>query len=148
MDQIDRDLLTHLQTNATTPYATLAEHIGLSTAATHERVRKLRDQGVIRATTIDIDPELVGRPVLAYITLDANTWMGGPETAEALQALPWLQEAHITAGTATILVKLRATSTQDLQNALKHLHDIPGVTRTTTTVVLETIFERPVNPHA
>jgi Lrp/AsnC family leucine-responsive transcriptional regulator len=148
MDQIDRELLTHLQTDATTPYATLAERIGLSTAATHERVRKLKDQGVIRATTIDVNPELVGRPVLAYVTLDANAWMGDPETAQALHALPWIQEAHITAGAATILVKLRATTTQDLQNALKHLYDIPGVTRTTTTVVLDTFFERPVNPHA
>jgi Lrp/AsnC family leucine-responsive transcriptional regulator len=148
MDAIDRELLTQLQTDATTPYATLAEHVGLSTAATHERVRKLKDQGVIRTTTIDVDPQLVGRPVLAYVTLDANAWMGGHDTAHALHALPWIQEAHITAGAATILVKLRATTTQDLQDALKHLYDIPGVTRTTTTVVLDTLFERPVNPHA
>jgi Lrp/AsnC family leucine-responsive transcriptional regulator len=147
VDRIDRALLSQLQHDATTPYTALGEAVGLSSAAAHERVRKLRDQGVIRATTIDVDPAAIGRDVLAYVHLEADAWMGGADTAEALRALDWIQEAHIIAGTASVLVKVRATSTQDLQNALKRLYDIPGVTGTRTTVVLETFFERPVNPH-
>jgi Lrp/AsnC family leucine-responsive transcriptional regulator len=93
-----------LQQDASTPYATLGEAVGLSGAAAHERVRELRDRGVIRRTTIDIDPEAV-------------------------------------------LLKIRATSTQDLQSVLKRIYDIPGVTGTQTTVVLETFFELPLDPH-
>ncbi|TCO60937.1 Lrp/AsnC family transcriptional regulator [Actinocrispum wychmicini] len=147
MDQIDRAIIGHLQHDATTPYTALGDAVGLSAAAAHERVRKLRDNGVIRATTVDVDPALIGRDVLAYVQIEADEWMGGADTAEALRALPWIQEAHIIAGTASILVKVRATSTRDLQNALKRVYDIPGVTGTDTTVVLETFFERPVYPH-
>jgi DNA-binding Lrp family transcriptional regulator len=147
VDAIDRALLAHLQHDATTPYTALGEAVGLSSAAAHERVRKLRDRGVIRHTTIDVDPAAVGRTVLAYVQLEADEWMGGADTAEALRALPWIEEAHIIAGNASVLAKVRATSTQDLQNALKRIYDIPGVTGTQTTVVLETFFERPVNPH-
>jgi Lrp/AsnC family leucine-responsive transcriptional regulator len=147
MDAIDRALLSHLQHDATLPYTALGEAVGLSSAAAHERVRKLRERGVIRRTTIEVDPAAVGRDVLAYVHLEADEWMGGADTAEALRTLPWIQEAHIIAGTASVLVKVRATSTQDLQNALKRLYDVHGVTATQTTVVLETFFERPVNPH-
>jgi DNA-binding Lrp family transcriptional regulator len=147
VDAIDRALLSHLQRDATTPYTALGEAVGLSSAATHERVRKLRERGVIRATTIDIDPVAVGRTVLAYVQLEADEWMGGADTAEALRALPWIEEAHIIAGSASVLAKVRATSTQDLQTALRRIYDIRGVTGTQTTVVLETFFERPVNPH-
>jgi Lrp/AsnC family transcriptional regulator, leucine-responsive regulatory protein len=147
VDAIDRALLSQLQRDATTPYTALGEAVGLSSAAAHERVRKLRERGVIRSTTIDVDPTAVGRTVLAYVQLEADEWMGGADTAEALRALPWIEEAHIIAGSASVLVKLRATSTQDLQIALRRIYDIRGVTGTQTTVVLETFFERPVNPH-
>ncbi len=148
VDAVDRVLLSILQQDATTPYSALGEAIGLSSAAAHDRVRKLRERGVIRATTVDVDPHAIGRPVLAYVQLEADEWMGATDTAEALRALPWIQEAHIIAGSTSVLVKVRATSTQDLQSALKRLYDIRGVTGTQTTVVLETFFERPVNPDA
>jgi DNA-binding Lrp family transcriptional regulator len=69
--------------------------------------------------------------------------MGTPETAHVLAALPWVQEAHVVAGDASVLVKVRAASTTQLQSVLKHLHDLPGRASPHTIVVLETFFERP-----
>ena len=45
-----------------------------------------------------------------------------------------------------MLVKVRTGTTRGLQEALRHLHEIEGVTGTRTIVVLETLFERPVHP--
>jgi Lrp/AsnC family leucine-responsive transcriptional regulator len=145
MDEIDRTLLARLQQDATTPYAALGQEVGLSGAAAHERVRKLRERGVIRRTTIDVDPAAVGKGVLAYVMIEAAAWMGGPETGEALRALPWVEEAHIVAGSPSLLAKVRAKTTSELQQALKGIFDIEGVTGTQTIVVLETFFERPVD---
>ncbi|WP_031158324.1 Lrp/AsnC family transcriptional regulator [Streptosporangium roseum] len=146
MDNIDRELLALLQADATQSYAALGEAVGLSSGATHERVRKLRLRGVIRRTSVDVDPAAVGKGVAAFVMIDANAWMGGEETAAALAALPWIDEAHIVAGAATLLVKVRTSSTEDLQAVLRRLHEIPGVTGTRTVVVLETFFERPLDP--
>ncbi|CRK57338.1 Transcriptional regulator, AsnC family [Alloactinosynnema sp. L-07] len=144
MDEIDRALIARLQQDATTPYAALGQEVGLSGAAAHERVRKLRERGVIRRTTIDVDPVAVGKGVLAYVMVEAATWMGDPDTGSALEALPWVEEAHIIAGGASLLAKVRASTTADLQRALKDIFAIKGVTGTQTIVVLETFFERPV----
>ncbi|MGW2182046.1 Lrp/AsnC family transcriptional regulator [Streptomyces sp. NPDC001732] len=145
MDHIDRMLLTELQRDATQSYAALGRAVGLSAGATHERVRKLRERGVIRRTSAEVDPVAVGYGVLAYVTVDSTSWMG--DSAEGFAAIPEIQEAHIIAGNASVLVKVRTATTEQLQDVLRRIHAIDGVNGTRATVVLETFFERPVAPH-
>ena len=143
VDQIDRVLLARLQEDATQSYAALGQAVGLSAGAAHERVRKLKASGVIRRTTAEVDPTALGSGVLAYVLLDAESWMGDEPTADALRAIPAVEEAHIIAGPASILVKVRTVSTEQLQATLRALHQVDGVTSTQTVVVLESLFERP-----
>ncbi|MEV5969626.1 Lrp/AsnC family transcriptional regulator [Streptomyces sp. NPDC051921] len=145
MDHIDRELLTQLQRDATRPYAALGRAVGLSAGAAHERVRKLRERGVIRRTTVEVDPAAVGGGVLAYVMVDSSAWMG--DSAQDFAALPEVLEAHVIAGSASVLVKVRTTSTEQLQDVLRRIYAIDGVSGTQATVVLETFFERPVSPH-
>ncbi|GIE85173.1 Lrp/AsnC family transcriptional regulator [Actinoplanes regularis] len=145
MDGTDRALLAALQADATQAYADLGKAVGLSAGSAHERVRKLRERKVIRRTTVDVDPAAVQRGVLAFVLLQANSWMGDPPTRDALAAIPEIQEAHIVAGSASLLVKVRTATTEQLQAVLRRAFDIDGVTGTETIVVLETFFERPLN---
>ncbi|SCF83007.1 hypothetical protein GA0115254_118526 [Streptomyces sp. Ncost-T10-10d] len=57
----------------TTPLRTgeIAKH-----AAALEARRKLREQGVIRATTVDVDPAALDRGILAFVLVDSTAWMG------------------------------------------------------------------------
>ena len=144
MDHIDRALLTLLQQDATQSYATLGQAVGLSAGAAHERVRKLRERGVIRRSTVEVDPAAVGSGVLAYVMVDSVAWMG--DSAESFAALPEILEAHVIAGSASVLVKVRTATTEQLQDVLRRIYAIDGVSGTQATVVLETFFERPVSP--
>ncbi|WP_244180699.1 Lrp/AsnC family transcriptional regulator [Amycolatopsis pretoriensis] len=148
MDDLDRMLLAELQRDATQAYAALGKVVGLSAGAAHERVRKLREQGVIRRTTVDVDPAAVGRGVAAYVLVEANAWMGDEPVRAALEALPEVVEAHVIAGPASLLVKVRTPTTEQLQASLRRLFAIDGVTGTQTVVILESFFERPVDPTA
>ena len=138
-------MLKELQRDATQAYAALGKAVGLSAGAAHERVRKLREQDVIRRTTVDVDPAAVGRGVAAFVLVEANAWMGDRPVREALEALPEVVEAHVIAGPASLLVKVRTATTEDLQASLRRLFAIDGVTGTQTIVVLESFFERPVD---
>lgn len=143
MDDVDRALLRRLQDDATQPYAALGQAVGLSAAAAHERVRKLRARGVIQRTTVTIDPDAAGLGVLAFVLVEANSWMG--DAHDAFAAIPEIEEAHIIAGPASVLLKVRTSDTQSLQHVLRQIFDIDGVTGTNTVVVLETAFTRPIN---
>lgn len=143
MDEIDRRLVTLLQEDAGRSYAALGGIVGLSAGATHERVRKLRARGIVRRTTVEVDPAALGRGVLAFVMVESNAWMG--DSGEALAALPEVQEAHVIAGSATLLLKVRTATTEGLQDVLRRLYEVDGVSGTQATVVLETFFERPVS---
>ncbi|WP_189780694.1 Lrp/AsnC family transcriptional regulator [Streptomyces capitiformicae] len=143
MDDIDRALLAELQRDATQAYAVLGRAVGLSAGAAHDRVRKLRERGVIRHTTVDVDPAALGRGVLAFVMVESSAWLG--DASESFAAVPEIQEAHVIAGTASVLVKVRTATTEQLQDVLRRLYAIDGVSGTRATVVLETFFERPVS---
>jgi DNA-binding Lrp family transcriptional regulator len=144
VDHIDCALLTQLQQDATQSYAALGQSVGLSAGAAHERVRKLRERGVIRRTVVEVDPTSVGRGVLAFVMVDSTSWMG--DAAERLAALPEILEAHIIAGSASLLLKVRTATTEQLQDVLRRIYAIEGVSGTQATIVLETFFERPTPP--
>jgi Lrp/AsnC family leucine-responsive transcriptional regulator len=144
LDDIDRQLLVLLQEDASRPYAALGQAVGLSAGAAHERVRKLRERGVIRGTIADVDPAKIGRGVLAFILVDSTAWMG--DSAAAFAAVEEIQEAHIVAGSASVLVKVRTSTTEQLQDVLRRLYAIDGVSGTQAIVALDTFFERPVRP--
>ncbi|MGW1177403.1 Lrp/AsnC family transcriptional regulator [Kitasatospora sp. NPDC002543] len=141
MDDIDRQLVALLQQDAGQAYAALGRTVGLSAGATHERVRKLRERGVVRRTTVEVDPKALGLQVLSFVMVDSSAWMG--ESAEAFAAIPEIEEAHVIAGSASVLVKVRTATTEQLQDVLQRLYAIDGVSGTQATVALETFFERP-----
>ncbi|MGP3959989.1 Lrp/AsnC family transcriptional regulator [Nonomuraea sp. 3N208] len=140
MDDIDRMLIGLLQEDATQSYAVLGRAVGLSSGAAHERVRKLRERGVIRRTTIEVDQAALGRAVTAYVLVEGSTWMG--DSASRLAAIREIEEAHVIAGPASVLLKVRTAGTRELQDVLRRVFEVDGVTGTQTVVVLETFFER------
>ena len=97
---------------------------------------------MIRRTTVEVDPAAVGHGVLAFVLLDADAWMGDEPTLHALAEIPAVEEAHVIAGPASVLVKVRTATTEDLQATLRALHAVAGVTSTQTIVVLKSFFER------
>ncbi|WP_440073596.1 Lrp/AsnC family transcriptional regulator [Streptosporangium sp. OZ121] len=146
MDKIDKTLVSLLQVDAGQSYAALGAAVGLSSGAAHERVRKLRERGLIRRTTIDVDPVAAGRGVLSFVLVEGDAWMGA--SGEALLAIPEIEEAHVIAGPASLLVKVRTASTRELQEVLRGIFQIEGVTGTRTIMVLESFFERGLHvPH-
>jgi DNA-binding Lrp family transcriptional regulator len=59
--------------------------------------------------------------------------------------VPEIQEAHIVAGSASLLVKVRTATTEALQAVLRRIFDIDAISGAETIVVLETFFERPLD---
>ncbi len=60
LDERDLEIVAALQEDARATYADVAQRVGLSASAVHDRVRKLEHAGVIRGYRAIIDPETVG----------------------------------------------------------------------------------------
>src|ERR1035441_8213833 len=68
LDDVDITLLTALQEDADRTNVELARLAGLSPAATLHRVRRLKEAGVIRIISAQLDPAAAGFPLQGYGT--------------------------------------------------------------------------------
>lgn len=121
--------------------------MGLSTAAVHERVRKMVERGVIQRFSLRIAPERVGLNFTAFVAIRNDGGIHCRDVAPRLRELPEVLELHSVAGEYDFLAKIRTTHARALEDILYQIKAIPGVARTTSTVVLNTEFEdRPWQP--
>ena len=69
LDSIDVELLRILHEDARTPIAEIARALSMSAPSVSERLKRLRESGVIRSFTIEVDPALLGYELALYIRI-------------------------------------------------------------------------------
>ena len=139
LDDIDHEVLHALQGDGRISNAELAKRVGLSRAATHARVRKLEQLGVISRYTAIVDPEAVGFELLCLIGV-AMTLHSQETIARARKAIAEMPEVlecwHVT-GDFDYILKVAVRSRGDLQRfILDRLTPVPGIARVNTSLVL------------
>src|SRR5437660_9371294 len=144
IDEQDWVLLRLLRHNARASVAELAVAAGLAPSLVHERIRRLERRGVIRRWTVDVDPSAIGVPVTAFVSVEADAPTA--ELAPALREVEGVDECHSVAGEPSYLLKVRVADPDALLSLVDELHALRGVTRTRTSVVLRTHFERGPQP--
>lgn len=141
LDQKDRRLLALLATDASQSYAELGRQLHLSAPAVHERVKRLKSEGVITGTVARLDSSKIGRPLLAFIHVDTSSW-AVTRSILSLKALPEVEEIHTVAGDSAMLLKVRTQDTRSLEALLEVIHSIDGFTGTRSYIVLTPHLER------
>jgi DNA-binding Lrp family transcriptional regulator len=122
LDQIDRDILDRLQAQARLTNAQLAQDIGLSTASTLERVRKLERHGIIKSYHAKLDPEKLAlyTCVVMQIKLQHLTTETILAFIETIKHIPEVVECHQVVGDADFLVKVTTTDIAAYQRLVVH----------------------------
>lgn len=145
-DDMDARIISALGADGRRSYAEVGAEVGLSTAAVHERVKKMLDKGVIRRFSISVDPERVGLNFTAFVAIRNDGGIHCRDVAPRLRAMPQVEELHSVAGEYDFLAKIRTTHARALEDVIYQIKAIEGVARTTSTVVLNTEFEdRPLD---
>lgn len=73
LDDIDRTILRLLVEDGRRPYSDIAEEVDLSPPAVSDRVQRLREWGIIRRFTLDVDRERLRDGVAVLVDLDVDT---------------------------------------------------------------------------
>jgi Lrp/AsnC family transcriptional regulator, leucine-responsive regulatory protein len=145
LDETDRKLLGLLAEDSTRSYAELGRLLHLSAPAVHERAKRLKQEGVIRATAALLDGAKIGRPLLAFVHVDTTSWAVTRQLLK-LKELPEVEEIHTVTGETAMLLKVRTRDTQSLENLLERIHAIEGFKGTRSYIALSTYLERGPNP--
>lgn len=143
LDPIDREIVSQLVRNARLSYRELGEKVSLSANATAERVRRLRERGVIAGFRAIIDPAAAGRTLIALI----DVRIGGEDARARFETLiestdQVTDAAHVTGG---FDYQLRAVCQDpaDLDRLIQAMKSEGGVVETDTRIALRTVVRRP-----
>jgi Lrp/AsnC family transcriptional regulator, leucine-responsive regulatory protein len=123
LDDVDIQLLSELQVDADRTNVELARMVGLSPAATLNRVRRLKESGVIRVISARVDPAAAGFPLQMYIaaTLGRHDLRATRVFEDQVRALPQIIAADNVTGEMDYLLTVVARNVSELQQVLATL---------------------------
>lgn len=125
IDDIDREIIRHLQTDGRMPYSHLGGLIGLSDAATRQRVHRLIERGVMSVVAVT-DPTTLGLGLQAM--LGVNVDAHAQKVAAAIGGFDEAVYIVVTSGRYDLLVEVVVPDGEAFVDLLAHLRALDGVT--------------------
>jgi Lrp/AsnC family transcriptional regulator, leucine-responsive regulatory protein len=146
LDSVDLELLEALQADADRSNVELARLVGLSPAATLNRVRRLKESGIVRGIVARLDPSAAGFPLQVYVavTLERHDDHAHRRFADAVRGMPEVISADWVTGETDALLNVVAREVAELQRVLVRLSTRGGAARVTTLLHLEEL--KPASP--
>jgi len=111
MDFTDKTLISLLQRDSTLSLDELAKRTGSTKTPIWNRIKKLKQRGVIRREVALCDPEALGLSACFFILVQTSehdaTWQ--QQFLDVVRERPEVMEAHRLAGEVDYLLKVRVT---------------------------------------
>lgn len=136
LDEIDRDILRILQSNARTSYREIQDKLGISIGTIHNRISKLKKNGVIEGYTLRLNNEKLGYKLTFLIRINCD----GKFTEEILNDLTEIPEVcsifHTTGEQSAALI-CRFKESDDVHKFIRDLNQKDFITRTNSNMILK-----------
>ncbi|MBB2948646.1 Lrp/AsnC family transcriptional regulator for asnA, asnC and gidA [Actinoplanes lutulentus] len=135
LDEINKQIIEHLQRDGRMSYATLAKTIGLSEAAVRQRVQRLLDNDLMQIVAVT-DPLTLGFARQAMVGLRVTGDLRA--IADEIAEIPEVDYVVICAGRYDLLVELVCTDDAHLLDLLNEkIRTVKGVTSADTFMYLK-----------
>jgi DNA-binding Lrp family transcriptional regulator len=140
LDEIDLAMLRALEADGRISNKDLADAVGIAPSTCHARMRLLRERGVLRGFSADVDPKALGRGLQAIISvrLQAAARARLGRFARAIAQRPEVQDVYLLGGSDDLLVHVAVEDSDALrQFVIEHLSTRQEVAHTQTSLVFE-----------
>jgi len=136
LDEIDRNILRILQKDARTSYREIQDKLGISIGTIHNRISKLKKNGVIEGYTLRLNNEKLGYKLSFLIRINCD----GKFTDEILEDLKEIHEVcsifHTTGEQSAALI-CRFKESEDVHSFIRELNQKEYITRTNSNMILK-----------
>jgi DNA-binding Lrp family transcriptional regulator len=137
MDDLDRQLMALLRSNARLPAATIARQLRVARGTVQNRIARLERDGVIAGYTVRLAAPDDGRRIAALMLIAVE----GNNVEKVLRSLRGdaaVAALHTTNGRWDIVAELRADSLEEFDRVLGRIRRIEGVASSETNLLLST----------
>ncbi len=143
IDEKDKRILEELVEDAAQSVTELAAKLRMPRTTVQERIRRLKQLGVIKKFTVQLDYAKLGKPATAFILISFQQGaVSQKKLAQEIAKLPEVVEAHLITGEWDILIKVRSDSMQSVGSlVVDKLRLMEGVGKTMTCVSFAAVKE-------
>ncbi|MFW9894281.1 MAG: Lrp/AsnC family transcriptional regulator [Promethearchaeota archaeon] len=136
LDDIDKNIIRILQEDARTSYREIQDRLGISIGTIHNRISKLRDNGIIEGYTLRLNNIKLGYKLSFLIRINCD----GKFTEEILNEISKIPEVcsvfHTTGEQSAALI-CRFQESEDVHNFIRKLNEKEFITRTNSNMILK-----------
>ena len=137
VDKLDLKILKMLQEDGRLPFTEMAQKLKLSESTIRKRVQALKEKGVIKKFTIEVDPFRIGMRTVAIVGVDVDP----TKLLEAAQKLCEIREVRSVAtstGDHMIMTEIWARDGRELTKLISEkVGSIEGVKKICPAIILE-----------
>ncbi|MDF2783884.1 MAG: transcriptional regulator [Pantoea eucrina] len=142
IDKIDRKLLALLQKDCTLSLQALAEAVNLTTTPCWKRLKKLEDDGIIRARVALLDGEKLGLSLTAFMLIKtqqhSSDWFR--QFVAVVEPMPEVMAFYRMAGEYDYLLRIQVADMKSYDAFYKRLvNGVPGLIDVTSSFAMEEI---------
>lgn len=137
IDNSDRAIIKYLSHDASITNANLGNLVGLSPSAVHERVRKLKKQGILKKIVGCIDSEFMEMPLCSFIYVFIDSSQHIKNFLDAVLINSSVLDCYHITGEYSYFLKVRVKDSKSLEKFITtFLKTLPGLTKIKTELVL------------
>ncbi len=137
MDDLDRQLIGLLRSNARLPAATIARTLRVARGTVQNRIARLEQDGVIVGYTVRLAAPDDARRITA-LTMIAVEGNNAEKVLRSLRGDAAVSALHTTNGRWDIIAELRADTLEEFDRVLSRIRRIEGVANSETNLLLAT----------
>ncbi|MBL4601341.1 MAG: Lrp/AsnC family transcriptional regulator [Emcibacteraceae bacterium] len=140
MDEKDKNLINLLRENSRASTTTLARTLGLSRSTVQDRIKRLEDRGVIAGYTIRFNDEYRQRQISAQVMMTFHPQYSAT-ILNSLKKMPSVVSIFAVSGIYDLITTVRAETTEELDETIDNIGILPGMEKTTTSIILSKKYE-------
>jgi DNA-binding Lrp family transcriptional regulator len=137
LDRVDVCLIETLALLPRASIMQIAREVGVARNTAQARLDRMVEAGVITGFGPEVDLRRLGFGVSAFVWLEIAQGRA-PAVEEHLAAMAEVIEAYMTTGSADLLCRVVARDNDHLGQLISRILEVPGINRTTTSLILAT----------
>ncbi|HLD12827.1 MAG TPA: Lrp/AsnC family transcriptional regulator [Candidatus Nanoarchaeia archaeon] len=142
LDKKDFDIIAQLKEDSSQSTKDIAKNINLPITTIHNRINKLRNNGIIKRYTIELNYHKIGTSLAAYILLKLDfkklfkTFASQEQFTKEIRKNAHIRNISFTTGAYDAIAFARFKDMEDLNNFLNYLGQYNIIKETITHIVL------------
>ena len=140
IDEKDHAILDVLKENSSLSIQQISKKIAIPIATVHNRIKRMKSNGIIQKYTIVVDKAKLGKKMVAYILIKAMPKIDQPALLEKLMKNELVEDGAVVAGQFDLIIKVRVADITELDwFAIKHLRTFDDISQTQSMIAYRNV---------